>query len=225
MASAPLARIIDHLKRYYGNPPKPFPTDPFQQILWVNVAYLADDTRREAAFKTLKKEVGLTPEKILHAPIAKLQKATKFGILSERFAGKLHECAQIALDEFQGDLKAVVALPLDEARRALRKFPGVGEPGAEKILLFSGRQPLLAPDSNGLRVLRRLGLSPNEEGYSAAYAAARETTSAQLGADTPTMQRAHQLFRRHGQETCRTTAPTCDRCPLASMCPRIGVSS
>ena len=92
-------------------------------------------------------------------------------------------------------------------------------------MIPGGRQPLLAPDSNGLRVLRRLGLSPNEEGYSAAYAAARATTSAQLGADTPTMQRAHQLLRRHGQELCRTTAPTCDRCPLASTCPRIGVSA
>jgi endonuclease III len=38
------------------------------------------------------------------------------------------------------------------------------------------------------------------------------------------MQRAHQLLRRHGQELCRNTAPACDRCPLASSCPRIGVA-
>jgi endonuclease-3 len=225
MPVSALRRVIDRLEKYHGPPPKPFPTDPFQQILWVNVAYLTDDTRRAAAFKTLKREVGLTAEKILHAPVAKLRAATKFGILPDRFAEKLREAARIALDEFDGNLDIVVALPPLQAKRALRRFPGIGEPGAEQILLFSGRQPLLAPDSNGLRVLQRLGISPSHKSYAAAYTAAGEVTSGQLGADTPLMQRAHQLLRRHGQEICRTTAPLCDRCPLASTCPRMGVFS
>ncbi|MES1260034.1 MAG: hypothetical protein ABUL71_05510, partial [Gemmatimonadota bacterium] len=135
MALAPLHRLIAKLDKYHGTPPKPFPTDPFQQVLWVNVAYLVDDGRRAMAFQALKREVGLTPEKIVHAPIAKLRLATKFGILPDRFAEKLQECARIALDDFDGDLKAVTKLPPDEAIRALRKFPGIGEPGAEKILL------------------------------------------------------------------------------------------
>jgi endonuclease III len=223
MPTVPLHRVITRLEKYYGAPPKPFPTDPFQQILWVNVAYLADDARRAAAFKTLKTGVGLTPERVLHAPVAKLRAATRFGILPDRFAAKLRECAQLALDQFDGNLEAVVTLPVAEATRALRKFPGIGEPGAEQILLFSGRQPLLAPDSNGLRVLQRLGVSAVQKSYAAAYAEAREVTSRELGADTPLMQRAHHLLRRHGQELCRTTAPACDRCPLASSCPRTGV--
>jgi endonuclease III len=225
MPVTPLRRAIDKLAKYYGPPPKPFPTDPFQQVLWVNVAYLADDARRGTAFRTLKRDVGLTPEKILDAPIARLRTATSFGILPNQFAEKLRESARIALDDFDGDLDAVVALALPQAKRALRRFPGIGEPGAEKILLFSGRQPLLAPDSNGLRVLRRLGVTPDRKGYAAAYTVARDITSGQLGADTPLMQRAHQLLRRHGQELCKTTAPACDRCPLASGCPRTGVLS
>lgn len=225
MALAPLHRLIAKLEKYHGAPPKPFPTDPFQQVLWVNVAYLVDDMRRAMAFQVLKREVGLAPEKILRAPIAKLRLATKLGTLPDRFAEKLQECAKIALDDFNGELRSVIALPAAEAIRALRKFPGIGEPGAEKILLFSGRQPLLAPDSNALRVLQRLGLSASDSSYPAAYASAREVTSAQLGTDTSLMQRAHQLLRSHGQEICRTTAPACDRCPLATSCPRTGVSS
>jgi hypothetical protein len=50
----------------------------------------------------------------------------------------------------------------------------VGEPGAEKILLFAGRQALLAPESNGLRVLVRLGLVREEKSYAKTYAASRE---------------------------------------------------
>ncbi len=89
----------------------------------MNVAYLADDTRRMAAFKTLKQNVGLTPEKILHAPIAKLRAATRFGILPDRFADKLRECAQIALDRFSGDLKGVVAGPVADAPARVAEVP------------------------------------------------------------------------------------------------------
>jgi endonuclease-3 len=220
-----LRTALSRLARHYGPQPRPFPTSAFQLVLWENVAYLAPDARRAAAFKTLKQEVGLTPAAILHAPLAGLRRATSHGILPDKFAGKLREAARIALDGFDGEVDAVVDLPLAEAKRALRRFPGIGEPGAEKILLFSGRQALLAPDSNALRVLQRLGISPVRKSYVSAYAAAREVSAEQLGTDTASMLRAHQLLRRHGQELCTRSAPECPRCPLVSVCPRLGVAA
>lgn len=217
--------MVTRLARHYGPAPRPFPTGAFEQLLWENVAYLADDAHRMAAFRTLKREVGLTPEKVLHAPLAKLRHATSHGILPHKFAAKLREVARIALDEFDGEVEAVLDRPLPAARRALRKFPGIGEPGAEKILLMSGRQALLAPDSNALRVLQRLGLVPAGKSYAATYSAARELAARELGADTGSMLRAHQLLRRHGQELCTRSAPACPRCPLRTSCPRIGVAS
>jgi hypothetical protein len=53
-----------------------------------------------------------------------------------------------------------------EARRALQKFPGIGAPGADKILLFTKTHALPALDSNGLRVLVRLGLAKEAKSYS-----------------------------------------------------------
>ena len=220
-----LRGVVTKLARYYGPPAHAFPTRAFEQLLWENVAYLADDARRMAAFRTLKREIGLTPEEVLHAPLTKLRRATSHGILADKFAGKLREVARIALEEFDGDVEAVLDRPLAEARRALRKFPGIGEPGAEKVLLFSGRQALLAPDSNALRVLQRLGLVPPARSYAATYAAARALAAGGLGADTGSMLRAHQLLRRHGQELCIRTVPACPRCPLRSHCPRTGLAS
>lgn len=220
-----LRTALSRLARYYGPPPPPCPTGAFQQILWENVAYLAPDARRAVAFRTLKKDVGLTPAAILHAPLALLRHATSVGILADKFAEKLRTVARIALDDFDGDLETVLDLPLAEAKRALRRFPGIGEPGAEKILLFSGRHALLAPDSNALRVLQRLGISPVRKSYASAYAAARDVSTEQLGADTAGMLRAHQLLRLHGQELCTRSAPECHRCPLVSVCPRIGVAA
>jgi endonuclease III len=220
-----LRTVLSRLARYYGPPPHPFPTGAFEQILWENVAYLAPDARRAIAFSTLKKEVGLSAEAILDAPLTLLRHATSFGILADKFAEKLRAVARIALDEFDGDVETVLDLPLAQAKRALRRFPGIGEPGAEKILLFSGRHALLAPDSNALRVLQRLGISPARKSYASAYAAAREVSAGQLGADTAGMLRAHQLLRRHGQELCIRSAPECPHCPLVSVCPRIGVAA
>ena len=187
--------------------------------MWENVAYLADDTRRRAAFEQLRLEVGLTPQAILDAPPRALRRVTSHGILPDRFAAKLRDAARLATAAFGGDLRAALRRPPDQAKRALRRFPGIGEPGAEKILLFSGRQPLLAPDSNALRVLQRLGLVPKFKGYAAQYAAARELARRQLGEGIKTVQAAHQLLRLHGRTLCTRSAPACDRCPLAPECP------
>jgi endonuclease-3 len=46
-----------------------------------------------------------------------------------------------------------------KAKKLLMRFPMIGEPGAEKILLFCGALAVLALESNGLRVLVRVGVA------------------------------------------------------------------
>src|SRR5262249_53606921 len=111
-----------------------------------------------------------------------------------------------------------VALPPPKAKKALKKFPGIGDPGAEKILLFSRARPLLAMESNGLRVLVRLGFGEEQKNYSATYRAVQETLKDQLKQDFDWLIGAHQLMRQHGQELCRRTEPLCNACPLTKHC-------
>lgn len=115
-------------------------------------------------------------------------------------------------------LRAVLALPEKQASKALRLFPGIGEPGAEKILLFCGVKPVLALESNGLRVFVRLGYGEEKKSYAATYRLAREAARRELKADVKTLQRAHLLLRRHGQELCRRSVPRCPECPVAGSC-------
>lgn len=192
-------------------------TDPFELILWENVAYLAPPARRREAFEELKGSIGTNPAVILAAKPSALERVTARGILKRTFAAKLRKCARIAADEFGGDLGEVIRAPLDAAKRALRSFPGIGEPGAEKILLFTGRQALLAPDSNGLRVLVRLGLVRDEKSYSRTYAASRQVAEA-LPAKPPVMQEAHLLLQQYGRTLCKRGLPRCGECPLAPAC-------
>ena len=215
--SLTLRAAIEVLREHHGPPAWPPTADPFELILWENVAYLASPARRRQAFEQLQRTVGTAPAALLAAKQAALEQVTTRGILESTFAAKLRECARIAVQEFGGDLGAAIRGPLDAAKRALRSFPGIGEPGAEKILLFTGQHALLAPDSNGLRVLVRLGFVRDEKSYSRTYAASHQVARG-LPAETGAMQEAHLLLQQHGQTLCKRGVPRCEACPLATAC-------
>lgn len=208
-----IKRLLDH----YGRLAPPPVEGVFEWVLWENVAYLATRARREAAFAELKAAIGTTPASILAATPAALKRVTVHGILKGDFAKKLVDCARLARDEFGGDLDA--RLPADgaAAKRALRQFPGIGEPGADKILLFCGRAATLAPESNGVRVLIRLGLVEEGVSYAKSYSACNELGKT-LGDNAAALQSAHLLLHRHGQTLCKLSAPKCGECPLLKSC-------
>src|SRR5215470_7054371 len=184
-------------------------------ILFEDVPYLVKEARHEAAFDALRRQVGLKPTDILSASSEELlEVASLGGMLPEGRVHKLQRIAQIALQEFEGDLRNILKQPLPRARKLLKKFPGIGDPGAEKILLFSRSYPVLALDSNGLRVLTRLGFAEEQKNYSAWYRAAQEAVKDQLKQDYSWLIAAHQLLQRHGRELCRRSEPVCKSCPL-----------
>ncbi len=153
-----LKETIAALEKLYGKP-RPFPSrDPWELILRENAAYLVDDAAREAVFQSLKKRVGISPEAILGAPPARLVDAIREGGMRPSMrAAKLVEGAEIASEVGLVRLRKLAKEGGAEARKALKRFPGVGEPGADRLLLAAGSAAALAPDSNGLRVLVRLG--------------------------------------------------------------------
>ncbi|MFI5180637.1 MAG: endonuclease III domain-containing protein [Thermoanaerobaculia bacterium] len=218
MAAPLLPKVLDLLASRYGQIGDPPPKTAFEMILFENVAYLADDGERRKSYALLAKSVGTKPQAILEAPFAALRAIAAYGILPDRFAGKLREAARIAVEEFEGDFEAAMEGPVPSARKALRKFPGIGEPGADRILLFTGRHASLAPESNALRVLTRLGIIHEEKSYAAGYSAAQKAAAKELGTDFERLRQAHRLLRRHGQVVCRRGPPECDKCPVAPLC-------
>ena len=217
--AATLSGILASLKRLYGKPPRPLATGLFAQILYENVAYLASDARRADAFRLLSERIGLSPRSILQAPDELLCEIGRRGILPTAAAEKLRESARTAEEEFGGDLDgALRKLPLAQAKKALRRFPSIGEPGAEKILVFAGRLRALGLDSNGLRVLLRLGYGREGKSYAATYRSAEEAVAPELPSGRTALVEASQLLRRHGQELCKTNRPRCKACPVRVDC-------
>jgi endonuclease-3 len=188
-------------------------------ILLENVAYLVGDEKREEAFDALRDRIGLSPVDILTAHDEKLLEVAHLGgMLPAARVEKLRRVANIALQEFNGDLQSMLKQSLAKTKRALKKFPGIGDPGAEKILLFTRTHPVLALESNGLRVLLRLGYGEERKNYSATHRAAQEAVKPELKEDFDWLIEAHQLLRLHGQQLCKRSEPLCAECPLKVDC-------
>jgi endonuclease III len=214
-----LQGIVSQLAARYRKPKPAITTDPFELVLLENVAYLVNDERRAEAFKALRKYAGTKPHQILAASSENILKATKLGGMHpEQRVSRLKEIALIAMNEFGGDLKQALKLPLPKAKKALQKFPGIGEPSAEKILLFTSAYPVLGLDSNGLRVLLRLGFGEEKKNYSTTYRSVQEAIKDQLKDDYDWLIDTHILLRQHGKELCKTNRPLCEKCPVRKNC-------
>ena len=219
MTQISLPQIIERLRAFYGEPDPPQVTDPWEMIVWENVAYLVDDERRQEAMEALRGRIGVSPEQLLAVTPAQLVKAAVRGIVPEQSVEKLRRSAEIALQEFGGDLRPILKRPLAQAKKALRRFPAIGDPGAEKILLFYRSYPILALESNGLRALVRLGFGEEKPNYSTTYRLVQEAIEGELVKEYSWLIKGHQLLRHHGQELCRRSKPHCDKCPLSKECP------
>ncbi len=213
-----LPDALDELEMAYGHAPEPVTADPWETVVLENVAYLADDRRREEAFLALKKRIGLQPEQILGATNAELTELSSAGIMAGERGERLKKCARIALEEIGGEVETIPQMAPEPAFKLLRKFPGIGEPSAEKILLFAGMKPVLGLESNGLRVLVRFGIGEESDNYGKTYRSAQKEAMAQLPAEIEPLKRAHLLLRRHGQTVCRRTRPQCGECAIATGC-------
>ena len=214
-----LRRIVDRLRSSYGAPAPPLAMDPFSVVLYENIAYLALEERRASAFRELQRRVGITPQAIARASSATLRAvAATGGVYPELRAARMREAARIVVEEFGGDVTSVLSKPPALRRKLLKKFPAIGDPGVDKILLFSRTEPVMALESNGLRVLLRIGFGTESKSYAASYKSVQRALGAFHARDFDLLIDAHVLLARHGREICKRTAPFCDLCALRNSC-------
>jgi len=215
-----LAKLVAKLRSKYGPPAPPPAKSAFELIAWEKVAYLATDEKRAKAFALLRRKIGLTPKKILAARRAELIDALATGgIAAPERAENLVKAAELVVGDFDGSLDEVCGRALPEAKKQLMRIYGIGEPGAEKVLLFTRSHAVLGLDSNALRVLNRLGYGAVAKSYTTTYRATTAAALPELGSDFDALIEANLLLRTHGQTACKTTAPRCGACVIRADCP------
>ncbi len=212
-------KLIAKLKKAYGDPALPPARGPFELVMWENACYLLPDERRALVFEGLRQQVGMNADAIWKADKEILMPLAKMGgMRPETRVFRWREIARITLSQFAGDLDSILQLPYAKAKKALHQFPNIGEPGADKILMMCGMSDGLPLESNGLRVLERVGYGRAQKNYGATYRSVQEALGGQLPHDAAALTRAHLLLRYHGKTVCRTNRPLCEECALASEC-------
>jgi len=217
----PLQDLLRRLRKHYG-PPPPLPsTDPFELVLWESCAYLVDDERRAKVYDRLVKATGAKPERIAAMQAGALAQVIEEdgGMRPMMRAEKLQRAANLVLEWGQAELRKLCKTDPERARKLLKQFPGIGDPGADRLLMIAGGKRTLAPESNGLRVLCRLGFGTADARYDRMYASVVTATQPELSNQPATLIEAHQLLRQHGKTLCKAGVPRCAECPLAERCP------
>ena len=91
-------------------------------------------------------------------------------------------------------------------------------PAREKILLLCGVSNGLPLESNGLRVLVRVGWGRSQKNYGATYRSVQEALKGELPKSPERLKEAHLLLRTHGKTICKDKAPQCHECPVSAGC-------
>jgi endonuclease-3 related protein len=211
--------LLDRLESFHGVQEPHWPVDPYQFLIWWHCGYPASDAACARGWKALSSSVGIEPEQILAASPAKLAAALKAGgMVPEIRATRLQQIAQRVQNEFGGDLRAGLVGRIGDIRKSLKIFPGIADPGVDRILLFARVAPIAAVPSNCPHVLVRIQLGKEPEDYGATYRLAQSALDEELPAQFHARTRAFLLLKEHGQTLCKRTKPKCDGCPLEDSC-------
>ncbi len=216
----PLEPILKTLESFYGAQAPGWPTDPYLFLVWWHCGYPPSEERCNRGWEALKAAVGVSPWDLASARRARLVRALQDGgMVPELRAARVRSIAKRARVEFAGNLRSALhGLSEAEARKLLKTFPGIGAPGADRILLFDGLAPVAAVPSNSPHVLVRIALGREPAGYTAAYAQAQQMIDTQVPATIAARSRAYLLLQHHGRELCKRQNPKCIDCPVARRC-------
>ncbi len=216
----PLAQLLDTLEAFHGEQTPGWPVDPYLFLVWWHCGYPASDAACAKGWQSLQSRIGVEPDRLLAANPAKLALALQpGGMVPELRAMRLQGIAERVQKEFGGDLRAGLnGMSLAQVRAALKKFPNIADPGADRILLFGGISPVAAVPSNCPHVLVRIRIGRELENYGRTYSEAQRIIAAEVPATLDARSRAYLLLKQHGQQLCKRTNPKCGACPVAADC-------
>ena len=214
-----IPKLLDELEKRYGKQEARWPVEPYEFLVWWHCGYPASDEACARGWDKLRRDIGSEPHELLKATQQQLCSALRSGgMIPELRALRLKEIAMRVQDKLGGDLRRALSGPLSEARKMLKKFPGIGDSGADRILLFAGIAAIAAVPSNCTQVLVRVRCGYEGDNYGHNYREGQRAIAAEVPEKLDARTRAYLLLKHHGQEICKRTKPKCSECPISSKC-------
>lgn len=207
-------KILEVLRKTFTMPKWIAPSeDPFKTLIVTIISQNTADRNTARAFENLSNKFKITPEALANAEEKEIEKCLKVAGLYRNKAKTIQRVSKTILEKYQGDLKPILSLPIEEARETLMQFPGVGPKTADVVLLFCAKQNTIPVDTHVNRVSKRLGLSPANGDYEAVRDALQSIY------DPTDYLSVHVLLILHGRKYCKARVPVCRECPTNMFCP------
>ena len=170
----------------------------------------------ERAFKNLMNHFQ-TLEAVAEADVDDIEQVIKSGGLARQKAPRIKRVLNEVKQEVGSfDLSFLMEMPLDQAKKWLTKFNGVGPKTAAIILCFSFGLPAMPVDTHIFRVAKRLKLIGPKINAEKAHE--------RLEPIVPPNEvfQFHMYLIKHGRDTCSARFPKCNDCNLGTICPSFG---
>jgi endonuclease III len=133
-----LPEILNRLESHCGSQKPCWPTEPFQFLVWWHCGYPASDAACQRGWESVKEKIGIESRQILAVSTRELASALKAdGMVPELRAVRIKEIAARVQDQFGADLRSGLVGSLKDVRKSLKKFPGIADPGVDRVLLFA----------------------------------------------------------------------------------------
>jgi endonuclease-3 len=191
--------------------------DPFETLVETIISQNTADRNTARAFECLSKGFEIKAEVLAKAETSEIEQCLKVAGLYKNKAKSIKQVSKIILEEFHGTLEPILSLPLEDARKRLLQFPGVGPKTADVVLLFAAKQPTIPVDTHVNRVAKRLGFAPENADYEIVRKSLQSLYSPR------DYLAVHLLLIAHGRKFCKARRPLCSECPINALCPSKGL--
>ena len=197
-------------------------SDPLEEILFILCSVKTAEKGYQRTYKALKWAFP-TRSALARASVDAIAEAIRGGGLSNNKARSIRIILNRAMDQFGSLTMAPLRRwPTAECEAFLTSLPGVGKKVARCVMMYSLGREVFPVDTHCWRIGRGLGwVRPTtKDGRPSPLDMDR------LQAKIP----LHLRFSLHvnmvslGRELCTSGKPRCSECPIAHLCPRIGVS-
>ncbi len=216
--------LLSRLRSRYSVQPEEFVAwklvldnaNDFEIIVATILSQNTSDRNALRAFQNLRDVLGeITPEKIARIDIETLARCIAVAGLQNRKARILKELASRLIEiDYRSFFSTLRNLDVEEARKRLLELPGIGRKTADVYLLMRLNKPTYPIDTHNQRVLKRLGIARENDGYEDM----RRRMLELLPPDPAILRDMHMLIIQHGRETCRARSPLCSRCIARDLC-------
>ncbi len=200
----------------YGAPSKPR-LEPLEELVLTILSQSTTDRNRDRAWEALRERYPVwdslrrVPRPELETTIRVAGLATQKATAIQAVLERLHsEVGRPSLDH-------LADMSDDEGLAYLSSFKGVGVKTAACVLCFALGRPVLPVDTHVHRIATRLGWVPPR----ANSVSAHQTLNRQVPEEIRFSLHMHLI--QLGRDICTARRPSCERCPLADTCPRLGV--